>query len=105
MHAGYVMACLDGARGRHGRVDAPAHRGEDLEPVGHSRTEVRPARRARSTAGPMASMTAFTSSTVDVWPREKRSEPRARAASAPMASRTWDGSATPDEHADPVAHS
>src|SRR5437773_9662704 len=60
------------------------------------------ARRARSTASPMTSPRAATSSGVEVLPSEKRSEPRARASSAPMASRTWLGWATPAVQAEPV---
>ena len=64
-----------------------------------------PARRARSTTGPIALATSATSAAVEVWPREKRSEPRAVASSAPIASSTWLGWATPAVHADPVEHS
>ena len=38
-----------------------------------------PARRARATTSPMTRPRASTSREVEVWPREKRSEPRARA--------------------------
>ena len=46
------------------------------------------ARRARSTTSRMTRPRASTSRLVEVWPREKRSEPRARESSAPMASST-----------------
>src|SRR5919112_1430544 len=64
-----------------------------------------PARRARSTTGPITSSTASTSASVEVCPRLKRSELRARSGSAPVASSTWLGRATPALQADPVEHS
>ena len=67
--------------------------------------DVRPARRARSTACGIASIAAATSAAVDVCPSENRSEPRAAASLAPMAMRTCEGCATPAAHAEPVEHS
>ncbi|CAM5416515.1 hypothetical protein SCALM49S_07014 [Streptomyces californicus] len=61
-----------------------------------------PAVRARSTAGPIASASAFTSSSVEVWPSEKRRVPRARSGSVPVASSTWLGWAIPAVQAEPV---
>ena len=60
-----------------------------------------PARRPRRSPRPRAS----TSSGVEVWPSEKRSDPRADASSAPIASSTWLGWATPAVQAEPVEHS
>src|SRR5690606_16022996 len=93
-------AVFDRASRRLGTGRAPAELSGDGKGP-----QLRPARRARSTTGPMTSITRRTSASVEVWPRVKRSEPRAEAASAPMASRTCEGWATPAEHADPVEHS
>src|SRR5450631_2218434 len=91
VHAGDIVTGIDRTSGRDRRVDAAAHRGENL----HRPTEVRPARRARSTTGPISATTESTSASVEVCPRENRNEPRARAGSAPIASSTCEGCATP----------
>ena len=106
--AGDVVSSVDGASGGDGGVHPAAHRREHphsalIRVIG--RTDVKPARRARSTTGPIASITAFTSASVEVWPSENRNEPRALIGSAPIAIRTWDGRATPAEQAEPVEHS
>ena len=79
---GDVVPGVDRQRGGDRGVHSPAHRGEDPHrgPC--------PARRARSTTGPITSRTASTSSSPVVWPRVKRSELRARSVSAPTASST-----------------
>src|SRR3954470_3616580 len=101
MYAGHIESCVDGASGGHRRGDAAGHRGEHL----HADRQLSPARRARSTTGPITSMSASTSAAVDVWPRLNRSELRARSSSCPIDSSTWLGRATPAEHAEPVEHS
>ncbi len=58
--AGHVVAGLDGAGRGDGRVHAAGHGGQDPH---QSRTP-----RARSTQAPMASTTAVTSASVEVWP-------------------------------------
>src|SRR3954470_8904691 len=101
VHAGDLVTGVDGqGRGDRG-VHSPAHRGEHA----HGQCCPSPARRARSTTGPMTSRTASTSASVEVCPRLNRSELRARSGSAPTASSTWLGRATPALHADPVEHS
>jgi hypothetical protein len=80
-----VMTALNGTD--HGWVYNNLEPGA-TQPLAMAECQRDAARRARSTASPMAAATASTSSWVLVWPREKRSEPRARSSSAPIASRT-----------------
>ena len=63
VHPGDVVPGVDREGGRDRGVHSPAHRGEDPHrgPC--------PARRARSTTGPITSRTASTSASVEVWPR------------------------------------
>ncbi len=76
-----VVPGVDGTRGGDGRVDPTAHRGEHPHGVptrsGTVAPLARPARRARSTAGPIAAATAATSAGVDGQPSENRRAPRA----------------------------
>ena len=88
VHARDVVPGVDRQRRGDRGVDPAAHRGQHalsahqhrLRAAGQRRA---PARRARSTTGPMRlDARASTSAAVEVWPSEKRSEPRARASSS-----------------------
>src|SRR5690606_10306058 len=79
-----------------------AYRPAPAGPATPTGGQLRPARRARSTAPGSTATTASMSAAVEVCPSVNRREPRASGSSTPMASSTCEGGAPPAEQADPV---
>ncbi len=124
VHAGHVVARVDGPRCGHGRVDPAGHGGQHphhvSSPARHqpgsvqsSQVRRRPAdaqakaaaARARATASGSAASRAATSAAEVLRPRENRTEDRASSSSRPRAVSTWLGRVTPAEQAEPAEQS